>query len=541
MPGPPNSAPKKSLTPKDQQSVSASILKSTGVVTVFTLLSRIMGALRDLFIANIFGAGVVTDAFIQAFTIPNVFRRLTAEGSMTLAFLPIYTEIREQRSAEEARRFASRVLGLILFGSGLICAFGMMFSPQLVWLFAAGFAEDVAKFQLTSDLNRLMFPYLILVSVVAWSMGILNAEKRFAAPAAAPIFLNLAIIGSAIGFAPWLERPIEGLGWGVLVGGLLQVVLQIPSLSKVKQPLIPKVFWSDPEVVRLLKLLGPSLFGVAVYQINIIILRNLASFLPEGQVTYYYNASRLTEFVLGVFAFAIATASFPELSLQRARTDWLEVEKTLRFSFHTTFLIVFPATAGLMGMAEPIVSILFRHGAFTWLDVQETSITLMIFASSIPAVAAVRLLVALFYAMQDTKGPVKASFFSMVLTGGLGWWLSGIWEVAGLALALSLGTFGQLIVLSWLLQRKHLPLMKFWSLKVLARYFFTAFLIGIGVWSVSQQNDWELGPTSSMNWLLFTTMLVCSGLIYFVILKFTGDPYLTDALNKLRKRPQNLR
>ena len=193
--------------------------------------------------------------------------------------------------------------------------------------------------------------------------------------------------------------------------GFFQVLLQIPSLLRVEQSLLPTVFWLDPEVKRLLKLLGPSLFWVAVYQINIIILRNLASFLPDGQVTYY-NASRLTEFVLGVFAFAIATASFPELSLQKARTDWVEVEKTLKLSFHTTFLIVFPATAGLIGMAEPIVSILFRHGAFTWLDVQATAITLMIFASSIPAVAAVRLLVALFTLCKILRGQSKLHYLA---------------------------------------------------------------------------------------------------------------------------------
>jgi putative peptidoglycan lipid II flippase len=535
MPGPTSSFPQKNSASKEQSEVLKGVLKNAGVVTFFTLLSRIFGAARDLFIANVFGAGLVTDAFILAFTIPNVFRRLTAEGSMTLAFLPIYTEIREKRSSEEARRFATRVLGLILFVTVLLCAIGMIFSSQLVWLFAAGFADDAEKFQLTIDLNRLMFPYLILVSVVAWSMGILNAEKRFAAPAAAPIFLNLAIIASAIGLAPILERPIEGLGWGVLLGGLLQVFLQIPSLFKVDQTLLPKAFWSDKDVQRLIKLLGPSLLGVGIYQINIIILRNLASFLPDGQVTYYYNASRLTEFVLGVFAFAIATASFPELSLHRARTDWLEVEKTLRFSFHTTLLIVLPATAGLIGMSEPIVSVLFRHGAFTWMDVQATAMTLMIFASSIPAVAAVRLLVTLFYAMQDTKGPVQASLFSMLITGMLGWWLSGIWEVVGLALALSLGTFGQLFVLSWLLRRKHLPIGKFWSLKVLSRYLFGALLIGISVWNISKQNDWELGPASSTNWLIFVTMITLSGLIYIVILKLMGDPYLDNMLNKHRR------
>lgn len=511
-------------------------MRGAGIVTGFTLLSRVLGAARDLVIAHLFGAGLLTDAFIQAFTIPNVFRRLTAEGSMTLAFLPIYTEIREQQSVQAARIYASRVLSLVLLVTGLLTGLGMLFSPQLVWLFAAGFAEDPEKFALTSDLNRLMFPYLIMVSVVAWAMGILNAERRFAAPAAAPVLLNLAIIGCAWGVSPHLDQPIEGLAWGVLLGGLLQMLLQIPSLIRVGQPIQLRACWRDPAIRKLLLLLGPSLFGVAVYQINIIILRNLASFLPEGQVSYYYNASRLTELVLGVFAFAITTASFPELSRQQARTEWDGVQRTLQFSLHSTLFIVLPATAGLIGLAEPIVSMLYRHGAFAWEDVQATAVTLQAFALSIPLVAVVRLLVSLFFAFQDTSSPVKASSISLLLTAILGWWLSQDWQVVGLALALSIGALGQLIALLWLLRRHQFPIWQIWKVGMLLRYLFVSAGLGLGAWWGSYKHDWSVGPNSSTNWLLFLALIFSAGAGYFGILYLLRDPQLLALFKRIRRR-----
>ena len=267
------------------------IIRSAGVITLFTLISRILGAVRDLTIAYVFGAGLVTDAFYQALTIPNLLRRLTAEGSMTLAFIPIYTEVRGEKGVVDAKQFAQKVLGLVLWMTVFLTALGMIFSSQLVYVVATGFRSDPEKFQLTADLTRLMFPYLIFVSLVAWAMGVLNAEKRFATPAAAPILLNLGIIASALWLSPLFEQPIVAIGWGVLLGGLLQVLLQIPTLHFLPQSIRPLKPWRDPDITRLLRLLGPSLFGVAVYQINIMILRNIASFLPEGQVTYYYNTS----------------------------------------------------------------------------------------------------------------------------------------------------------------------------------------------------------------------------------------------------------
>ena len=371
-------------------------------------------------IAHVFGAGWVTDAFVQAFTIPNVLRRLTAEGSMTLAFLPLYTEIREHKDPEAAKKFAAKTLGLVLAATTILTGFGILFSPQLVYLFAAGFASSSEKYDLTVLLTRVMFPYLIFVSVVAWAMGVLNAEGRFAAPAAAPILLNIGIIGSAFVISPLLEEPMIGIGIGVLLGGIAQILIQIPSLRKVGHSFKPQNFLNDENIQRLLKLLGPSLLGVAVYQINIIVLRNLASFMPTGQVTHYYNASRLSELILGVFAFAITSASFPELSQHTAAENWEKIRNTLRFTMSTTLLVIFPASIGLAVAAEPIVSMLYLHGAYAWSDVQNTSLTLQAFALSIPAVAMIRLQTSVFFSLKDTRTPVKVSLFSILLTGSSG-------------------------------------------------------------------------------------------------------------------------
>ena len=326
-------------------STPPSLLRNAGVVTVFTLLSRILGAARDLVIAHFFGAGLATDAFVQAFTIPNVFRRLTAEGAITQAFIPLYTEIREKEGPAAAGLFASRSLGLALICVSGLTGLGMVFAPELVYLFAAGFKDNPGKFQLTVDLTRMMFPYLLLVTLVAWAMGVLNARSRFAAPAAAPMLLNLGIIGSAIAISPFLETPIHGIAIGVLLGGFLQVLLQVPSLRGIRQSLKPACFRHDPEIIRLLKLLGPTVFGAGVYQINIVVLRNLASFLPEGQVTHYYNSSRLTELALGVFLFGIVSAALPELSRHTALKDWERMRRTLHFSMANTH--------GMMCSARP--------------------------------------------------------------------------------------------------------------------------------------------------------------------------------------------
>ncbi|MBF0280890.1 MAG: murein biosynthesis integral membrane protein MurJ [SAR324 cluster bacterium] len=506
-------------------STKRQLYRRAGTISFFTLISRILGAFRDLVIAYVFGAGWITDAFYQALTIPNLLRRLTAEGSMTLAFIPIYTDVREKQGKVNAVEFAQKVLGLTLWVTVFLTAVGMIFSSQLVHLVATGFRNDPEKFYLTADLTRLMFPYLVFVSLVAWAMGVLNAEKRFAAPAAAPMFLNLGIIGAALGLSPFLEKPIVGIGWGVLTGGLFQILLQIPELRRIGQSLRPRWPWRDPNIVKLLRLLGPSLFGVAVYQINIMILRNIASFLPDGQVTYYYNASRLTELVGGLFAFAFTTASFPDLSLHSSQKDWDETNRTLRFTFTATLFFVLPSTFGLLVAAEPIVAMMYLRGAYSLHDVQQTIPTLQAFALGIPAIASIRLLVSVFYALKDTKTPVFIAALSLLATGSLGWWWSLSLEVVGLALGLSAGTWFQSLLLIIFLSRKKEISMAWLGWSNLLKYLLASSLMGIFAWQISQLGNWQKGSSSLENWVVFLGLLGGAMVVYFTLLLLFKDSH----------------
>ena len=472
-----------------------------------------------------------TDAFIQAFTLPNLLRRLTAEGSMTLAFVPLYTELREKKGRALAGEFAQKTLGLVLAVTLVLTALGMIFSAELVYFVAAGFKNDPEKFQLTADLARLMFPYLIFVSLVAWAMGVLNAEKRFAAPAAAPILLNVGIIGGALFLSSYVAQPILGIGWGVLVGGILQILLQVPSLRWLPQSMRPRWPWKDAQVQRLLRLLGPSLFGVAVYQINIIVLRNIASFLPSGQVTYYYNASRLTELVAGLFAFAFTTASFPDLSRHTAQEEWQEALQTLRFTLVSTLFFILPATVGLMTAAEPIVAMMYLRGAYTLEDVRQTIPTLQAFALGIPAVAAVRIFISVFYAFKDTKTPVVVSALSLLVTGGLGWWWSLSWQVVGLALGLSVGTWFQGVLLGIFLSQRPEMQGSWLDWRSLWKYLLASTLMGGFAWQCSQWGDWAQGATLFQNWAVFCGLLGGAAGLYFLLLLLLKE---SQALRWLR-------
>ncbi len=526
---------------KNNSEESGRILKHAGTITIFTFISRIMGAARDLVIAHFFGAGWITDAFVQAFTIPNVLRRLTAEGSMSLSFLPLYTEIREKNDPHVAKEFATKTLGLVLGVTTILTGMGMIFSPQLVFLFAAGFASSPEKFELTVMLTRIMFPYLIFVSLVAWSMGILNAEGHFAAPAAAPIFLNLSMIGGVFLISPMLKEPITGIGIGVLIGGMIQILVQLPSLKKVGQSIKPSNFFNDKNIRRLLRLLGPSLIGVAVYQINIIILRNLASFMPSGQVTHYYNASRLSELTLGIFAFAITTAGFPELSKHTADANWQKIRNTLRFTIATTMLVVIPASIGLAISAVPIVSMLYYHGEYAWEDVQNTALTLQAFALSIPAVALVRLQTSVYFSLKDSATPVKISLGSILVTGVLGWWLSQSFQIFGLALGLVGGTWFQfLLMLIFLLRYPELRI-SFLPLRSILIYLISSVGMSIITWLLVKQGLWEQGPFFLKNWVVFAVLLTSSALIYLTLLLLFSEEHAVRISKQLISGIKNMK
>jgi putative peptidoglycan lipid II flippase len=516
-----------------------SIYRFAGIVTFFTLLSRILGMARDLAIANRFGAGGASDAWVQAFRIPNALRRLTAEGSMTIAFIPLYVELREREGRAAALQFARQVLGLVLAVTGLLCAAGIVFSDAVTLIFSPGFADDPQKFALTSRFIRWTFPHLLLVSLVAWAMGILNSEKRFAAPAAAPILFNLGIVAAIFLAAERLATPALAIAYGAVLGGVLQVLLQLPSLGAVGARLTPSFRWREGAMPRFFALMGPALFGVAVYQINIIVLGILASYLPTGQVFHYNNATRLSEFVMGLFTFAFTTAGLPALSGHFARGDWAAMGQTLRFTFAAVLFTTLPAMTGLIVAAEAIVSMLYRHGAFTAADVATTADTLKFMALGMPGVAIVRVLVPVYYALGDSRTPVLASAAAVAVTGTLGWWFSGPMQVAGLALALALGTWFQALGLAAALRGRTEELGPWFPWDDLRKQVIACAGMALAVGFAGRFGDWDRGPSAARNWLLFIPLLAGGAGLYGALTLAQGERqarHWLDLLARLNRR-----
>ena len=382
------------------------IARAAGLVSVFTLLSRIAGLVRDAVIGYYFGTGVAADAFFVAFRIPNLLRRFVAEGAMGAAFVPVFTDYLTHRSRAAAMQAASALAGVAGVGLLGLTLVGVVFAPAWTTLFAPGFTDEGGKFALTVSLTRWMFPYLLLVSLVALSSGALNALRHFAAPALSPVFLNLAIIAAALLLCPRLPVPVYGLAYGVLIGGLLQLAIQIPPLRWHGVPLMPRWQPRHEAVRRTFGLMGPMVFGAAVYQINLVISTMLASVLPSGSVSYLWYADRVFEFPLGIFAVALGTAVLPSFSAQAVRGAHAELRHSLSFAIRLTNFIVLPATVGLIVLAMPIVSVLFQRGAFGPTEVRWTAQALCAFALGLWPVSMLRLVVPAFYAMENARTPV---------------------------------------------------------------------------------------------------------------------------------------
>jgi len=391
------------------------ITRAVGVVSFFTLLSRVMGLLRDMVIGYLFGARGVADAFFVAFRIPNLLRRLTAEGALTAGFIPVFTDYLTNRGKQEAVGVARIIFTFAALFLGLLTLLGMLFAIPLTRLFAPGFLADEAKFTLTVFLTRLMFPYIFFVSLVALAMGVLNSFRHFMAPALSPVLLNLSIIVCALFSAPFLREPVVGLGYGVLLGGIAQLLLQLPYLSRHGFSYAPDFHFGHPALRRLLFLMGPALFGAAVYQINVLVSTILASMLPEGSVSYLYYADRLLQFPLGIFAVALGTAALPSFSSLVAKKDFAQLRVGLSYSLRLVNFISLPATLGLMVASVPIFSLLFQRGAFDASATHNTAQALIYFSLGLWGISGTKLVVPVFYALEDTRTPVWVGFCSFVL------------------------------------------------------------------------------------------------------------------------------
>ncbi len=411
------------------------LLKSTGSVAAMTLLSRIFGFARDIMFASVFGAGGGFDAFVIAFKIPNFLRRLFGEGAFAQAFVPVLSEYREKRSAQETQQFINHIASNLATALVLVVLAAELLAPLLVMLFAPGFIHHAEQFAVTEHLLRITFPYLLLIGLTAFMGASLNTYGYFTLPAFTPVLLNIALIVVAYFWAPHTAQPIVTLGWGVIIGGLVQLAIQFPAFKRAGLHLRFSINWKDPGVRRVLRLMVPALFGVSVAQISLLIDNVFASYLPEGSISWLYYSDRLTYLPLGVIGVALATVVLPKLSRHHSAKEKTHYKATLDWALRCALLIGLPAALGLLLLAGPLLVALIYHGAFNQLDVLKTRQSLMAFSLGLPAFMLVKILASAFYSKQNIKTPVKIAAFAMLCNLVLNLILIRPLAHAGLALA----------------------------------------------------------------------------------------------------------
>lgn len=500
-------------------SMTQQLLKSTYIVSLMTLFSRIIGFVRDMVLANLFGASAGLDAFLMAFKIPNFMRRLFAEGAFSQSFVPVLSEYRTCQS--DIKPFVNKVfsaLSVVLMGVTIL---GVVAAPFFIQLFAPGFEGGDERFELAVRLLRLTFPYLFFISLTAFASGIQNAYQQFAVPALTPVLLNVCLIMAAI-FSGYFTPGVMALAWGVLLAGVLQFLVQWPFLAKLN--LVPSFQWDwqDAGVKRVLKLMVPALIGASVMQINLLVDTIFASFLPVGSLTWLYYSERLLEFPIGVFGVALATVVLPHLSQEYAQKSQNGFSASIDWALRWILLIGVPATIGLVWLAGPVLTTLFQYGHFTAQDVLMAERSLIALSLGLTCFLAVKVLVSAFYARQNTKFPVKVALLAMLINVGLNFVLIGPLAHAGLALASSLSSiFNVLILLAALMrQRIYVPLIgwrHFGMRLVLANSGMVAILWCVNV-EINQWLEWD-----TLARAVYLLMIIVAAMVtYFATLWLSG-------------------
>ena len=502
------------------------LLRALATVSGMTLLSRILGFVRDFVIARTFGAGLATDAFFVAFKLPNLLRRMFAEGSFSQAFVPILGEYKNKRGELETLLLIDHVtsiLALILFA---VAAIGVAAAPLLVWISAPGFAADANKFELTVALTRITFPYIFFMSLVALAGGILNTMSRFALPAFTPVLLNVAFIAMALFAVPYFDPPVLALGWAVLLGGLLQLAIQIPALRRIAMLPRPslnwRAAWQDPGVRRILTLMGPALLGVSVSQISLLINTIFASFLKTGSVSWLYYADRLMEFPSGMLGVALGTILLPSLSKYHASANHLEYSKLLDWGLRLTLLLAAPAAFALAILAVPLIATLFHHGAFTGNDVFQTRQALVAYSIGLVGLILVKVLAPGFYARQNVRTPVRIALISLVATQAMNLAFIGWLQHAGLALSIGLAACLNAALLYRGLRRHDVyhpqPGWAVFSLKLLA----ALVVMGGALWLASGSDAAWLAYPLAERLIRLGVLVGLGGIAYFATLWVLG-------------------
>jgi putative peptidoglycan lipid II flippase len=521
---------------REKMSENHRIARAATTIGTGTLLSRILGFLRDMVIARYFGAGMVADAFFVAFRIPNLWRRLVGEGSLTISFIPVYTEYLTQKSEEESRKVAHIAFTIAAVILLILTILGVFFSPILIRIIAPGFVHDPEKFQLTVTLNQIIFPYLFFMGLFALCMGILNSHRHFFAPAIAPIFLNISIIVSVFLFYHTFQIPVISLALGVLAGGIIQFLFQIPFLWKKRITFRFNFDFRHPAIKRIGLLMIPGLIGTAVYQINVFIDTIFASFLPSGSVSYLFFADRLMEFPLGIFAIAVGMASLPSLSGLAAQGKIEELKETLSFTFRLVSFISVPAMVGLIALKTPIVNLLFQRGLFDYSATEKTAFALLFYSVGLWAIAGARTIVPAFYSLQDTWTPLKIALICL----GANVIFIGIFVIplkhGGLALATSLSSTLNLILLFWKLNMKLGKIDMRKNVKSLLRDILCSIPMGLAAYLICSLGDWTVSGHAIEKVLLLGLGMVIGLGIYLACSFWVKSDEMIFLLKMVRKK-----
>lgn len=437
-----------------KNSENSKVVKAAGIVGALTMVSRVFGLVRDMVIAAFFGASWMTDAFWVAFRIPTTLSRLLGEGSLTASFIPVFTEYLHKKTKEEALELAYNAFTFLSIILTIVTTLGIIFSPFIISVIGYGFVSDPRQFALAVFLNRLMFPYIFIISLGALCMGILNSFRRFASPALSPVMWNLAIIVAALSLRSFFAEPITALAVGVLVGGVLQLSLQWPFLRKCGVRLKFRFNFRHPGLKQIGLLLIPAMLGAGITTINVFVGSMLASMLPGGSVTYLFYADRIMELPLGVFAIAIGTAILPSFSRHAAAGNMDELKSSISFALRLMLFLTIPSTFALMALNTPIIAVLFQRGAFDAQAAIRTGEALFFYGMGLWAFSVVRVFVQSFYALQDSKWPMRAAMIAFVVNLIFSLALMYPMKHKGLALANSLSAVANVFILSFVLRNK---------------------------------------------------------------------------------------
>jgi putative peptidoglycan lipid II flippase len=487
-----------------------------------TGISRILGYIRDMVTAWLLGATGLADAFFIAYRIPNLLRRIMGEGAITIAVVPVFNEVKEKEGLEKAFKMAESVFTLMFISLVIITIIGELIAPGLVALLAFG-KINTGDFQVAVHLTRIMFPFILLIGIVSLFMGILNSVGHFAAPAGAPILLNIFMIGIPTIFYVWypfFSSPADALAWGVIAGGVAQILLQLPQLKRYKVPIRFNADFRDKNIRQVTRLMGIAAIGASIYQINVLVGTQLASFLKTGSISFLYYAQRLLELPLGIFAFAVGNVMLPAMSSASARMDNTELSSLISRSIVMVLVFTVPSSVALVILAEPVTAVLFMRGAFTIADAKETAYALQMYSISLWAIGYVRILNQALYSMQEAKTVVNIGWMALVVNVAMSLLLMFFMRHAGIALASSISVFFQLIIFHFILARKQIKFsMSLYRdcLKIIT----ASVIMGIVLYLFILHNFWQHGlNTNSL--IMLSACIIAGTVAYFAVLYISG-------------------